>query len=331
MEDEEEVAISSDDHEAKKLKRTVKPLPPELEKVTTSNMKTIIHCALETYRQGNDLVEHVLAQYAEFQVEEGGATVPRKIDLQKDLNLCQLRRFCRHTLGLRVTASSTKHACRRAIALAISFEAELHQHGLHPRSAETRARNTLLRLVNVVLGSCFIDRFLELNLLKTRVDHETGNMVPDFWEEATTVYNDFADNDDGQLHIVNNSNDPDLKTLLLMEVEPINLVDADSLTADMMQKKIMTLLKIRRTMKENMEVSGTHSHTPLNFLDMAMNKTKGGRMLNRVGVYYFYVRASEYNELIDAAFQPFLSGEHKVCRPHVHVIFIDLSHRLHLL
>jgi hypothetical protein len=79
----------------------------------------------------------------------------------------------------------------------------------------------------------------------------------------------------------------------------------------MMQKKVMPLLKIRRTMKDNMEVSGIHSHTPLNF-GRNHEKTKGGRMLNRVGVYYFFVRASEYNELIDAAFQPFLSGDHKV-------------------
>jgi hypothetical protein len=60
-----------------------------------------------------------------------------------------------------------------------------------------------------------------------------------------------------------------------------------------------------------MQVSGTHSHTPLNFLDVAINKTKGGRMFHRLGVYYFYIRASEYDALIDAAFEPFLSEDHK--------------------
>jgi hypothetical protein len=136
-------------------------------------MKSIIHCSLEAYKLGNDLVEHVFAQCAEFQIEDNGVGVTRTIDFQKDLNLCQLRRFCRHRLGLRVTASFTKHACRRAIPLVIYFESELHQHGLYPRSSENRARNTLLRVVNVVLGSLFIDRFLQLNLLKNRVDHET--------------------------------------------------------------------------------------------------------------------------------------------------------------
>jgi hypothetical protein len=82
----------------------------------------------------------------------------------------------------------------------------------------------------------------------------------------------------------------------MMEAESVNLVDADNLTVDMMMKKVMTLLKIRRVMQENMQVSGTHSHSPLNFMDVSMNKTKSDRMLNRVGVYYFYVRTLEYNE-----------------------------------
>jgi hypothetical protein len=73
MENEEAVAVSSEfDHESKLLKRTVKPLPPELGKVNTNNMGTIIHCALETYKQGNDLVEHVLVQYAEIRIEDNG-------------------------------------------------------------------------------------------------------------------------------------------------------------------------------------------------------------------------------------------------------------------
>jgi hypothetical protein len=113
------------------------------------------------------------------------------------------------------------------------------------------------------------------------------------------------------LGITDNTNDDDLKILLAEEEDDINLIDAENLTPTMCQKKIMMLLKIRRLMKENMQVSGTHSHTPLNFLDVAINKTKGGRMFHRLGVYYFYIRASEYDALIDAAFEPFLSEDHK--------------------
>ena len=56
-----------------------------------------------------------------------------------------------------------------------------------------------------------------------------------------------------------------------------------------------------------MQASGTHSSRLLDYLDIAINNTKGGRMLNHIGVYYFYLRAEEYSDMIDAVFQPFLS------------------------
>jgi hypothetical protein len=299
-----------DHHEAKKLKRTVKPLPPELEQFPKDKMQTI-HCSLEVYKVGDEMVEESLAQYVDVEViDNNGQPSTKRIDFHKDLNLCQLRRFCRR-LGLRHTASSNKHACRKAIAHAILFEKGLSENGLHPRSSEIRARNTLLRLVNVVLGHCFVDRFLAINDLKSRMDHETGQMVKNFWQDAAECYNDFSDNDDGQLHIIDNTNDVDLAVLLAEEEDEINLIDAEHLSPAMLQKKVMTLIKIRRVLKDNMSVSGTHSHTPLNFLDVAINKTKGGRMFHRLGVYYFYIRATEYDELIDATFQPGLCDDHK--------------------
>ena len=60
-----------------------------------------------------------------------------------------------------------------------------------------------------------------------------------------------------------------------MEESNINLQDSDNLSADVIKKKIHTMIKIRRNIQENMEVSGTHSHTPLDFLDVAMPKVDG--------------------------------------------------------
>jgi hypothetical protein len=51
MEDEGEVAVSSElEPDAKKPKRTVNPLPPELEKVNTNNMKSILHYSLDALK-----------------------------------------------------------------------------------------------------------------------------------------------------------------------------------------------------------------------------------------------------------------------------------------
>ena len=168
----------------------------------------------------------------------------------------------------------------------------MKKNGLHPRSTEAWARNTLLRLVNVIFSSCFIDRFLSLNDAKSRMDHETGQLCKNFWEDAAECHNDFDDINNSELLIINNNNDDDFDALMKREVILVNLEDADNMTAETLCKKVMTMIKVRRAIKQNMQVSGTHSNRVLDFLDVvdvAINKTKGARMLNRLGVYYFYI------------------------------------------
>ncbi len=65
----------------------------------------------------------------------------------------------------------------------------------------------------------------------------------------------------------------------------------------------MDLFKIRRKMKENMTVSGTHDSDAWNFVECAMSGTTSG--FTKVAVYYFYQRC-EANSDIDTFFQPFL-------------------------
>jgi hypothetical protein len=175
------------DSEAKS-KRTMKPLPPELENFPPEKINEI-HCAVEVYKQGSETLEKSLAQYVDISITTDGVISTRRVDLHKDLNLCQLRRFCKR-LGIKQTGSSTKHGCRRAIAHHKDYHIELSKHGLHPQTTETLTRNTLMRMVNVVFNSHFIDRFIRLNDLKRRVDHETGQMVKDFLRTppfATTI------------------------------------------------------------------------------------------------------------------------------------------------
>ena len=67
-------------------------------------------------------------------------------------------------------------------------------------------------------------------------------------------------------------------------------------------KKILYLFRIRRKMKENMTVSGTHNSDPWNFVECAMTGVRG---FTKVAVYYFY-KQREANGDIDSCFQPFL-------------------------
>ena len=79
--------------EVKKPKRMIKPLPPELENMGSDQLCNI-HCAVEVYNKGSETVEQNVAQYVEVQVSSDDMTITKRINLQHDLNLCQLRHFC---------------------------------------------------------------------------------------------------------------------------------------------------------------------------------------------------------------------------------------------
>jgi hypothetical protein len=83
----------------------------------------------------------------------------------------------------------------------------------------------------------------------------------------------------------------------------INLLNVDQVTTEAFRKKILDLFKIRRKMKQNMNISGTHDNEVWNFVEAAMIGYDTG--FTKVAVYYFYVRC-EQTLGIDSAFQPFL-------------------------
>jgi hypothetical protein len=85
--------------------------------------------------------------------------------------------------------------------------------------------------------------------------------------------------------------------------DEINLLEVDQFTTEAFRKKILDLFKIRRKMKQNMSVSGTHDNEVWNFVEAAMVGFDTG--FTKIAVYYFYVRC-EQTLGIDSAFQPFL-------------------------
>jgi hypothetical protein len=113
------------------MKRVVKPLPLGLDVVSSGNLSKI-YCAVEVYTKGNETKEALLAQYVDTEVSEDSITKQVRIDLKKDLNLCQLRRFCRQ-IGVKQTSACNKDACRQAIAMLITYEEGLKKTGLLPQ------------------------------------------------------------------------------------------------------------------------------------------------------------------------------------------------------
>lgn len=70
------------------------------------------------------------------------------------------------------------------------------------------------------------------------------------------------------------------------------------------RNKVLSLFKMRRTIQENMSVSGTHNHVVWDFVEGALQK-KGSSGVTKIALYYFYMRCEEVAD-IDSHFQPFL-------------------------
>ncbi len=84
-------------------------------------------------------------------------------------------------------------------------------------------------------------------------------------------------------NVNNKKNDFDM---LLQEKDiAIDLKDASSMTAELLQKKVITNMKICWPVKQNMHVSRTHSTWVLDLLNVAIDKAKGGQMLNWLWAY----------------------------------------------
>ena len=123
--------------------------------------------------------------------------------------------------------------------------------------------------------------------------------------------------------------DDDIHLEQLVEDQEINLSVVSQLTTDAFWNKITKLFKMRRVMKQNMTVSGTHDSDPWNFVESAMS-SKGSSGITKILLYYFYMRCEEIPG-IDASFQPFLDpafvGDSVACLSEDAAMTSSLSHQ----
>jgi len=140
-----------------------------------------------------------------------------------------------------------------------------------------------------------LDSFLALNDSKATVDHETGEMPHDFWDDVVETMNGSDDDDSSALQLViEEAND------YCGEIKSIDLRDFNQMTCSAIMKKVNQLLKVRKEMKKNMTISGEHDNNPYNFVEITMkNVGKGG--LSVLGCHYFYTRC-ESNPEVDVCF-----------------------------
>lgn len=208
--------------------RAMKPLPESLKEFLIKDMDKV-HCEIVLVKMdpNSSPTEVNLAQYIDIGFQ--------RIDLnaKKDLVADQIRKLCRN-VGCKGTHSASHGKCQKALATLKTYQNVLREKGVHAGIIEARALNSLLKAINVVFGSDFFDRFLNLNGPRDRRDHKTDNMPSDFWKDAADHYNlsDFdADDDDKYTLVVPNIANPAFDDLQELLRDPqIDLHNADPIS-----------------------------------------------------------------------------------------------------
>jgi hypothetical protein len=273
--------------EAPTKKRKTKELPERLCQLTETNFRSVVKFRLETdpHEKGEANVAYKVA----FDDNDENQT----FDLDK-LTLDQLRRLCKN-IGVQYVNKCSKFQCRKAIWVLANHQQQREKDGAPVTTVADRTTNNIIRITNVIFSHNFLDSFLALNDIKTRVDHETGGLPSDFWSDVADAVNGSSEDDGSALQVIIADDDTHRSEILLMDLE-----DFDIMTSSAIRKKFNMLLKVRKEMKKNMTISGEHDNNAYNFIDVAM-KNVGSTGLAKLGCYYFYLRCEE-NPEVDVRF-----------------------------
>ena len=213
-------------------------------------------------------------------------------------NNAQLRELARN-IGLTSSSSLTKFQCRKSIAMLAENRKKERNNQVEYVSNTQKSLNSLCRAINIVFSPLF--RFCSLNDKKDRTDHEMKRTVSSFWSDCHDLYNDYITYDDSIHDIINTNEDDDLKELEKGGRMEVCVQDVFNWTQETFKKKIMCLLNVRKVMKTNMHLSGTHDAEPGNFVDVAKNRIRDAKLMDTAALLYFY-KLAEFHPELDATF-----------------------------
>ena len=259
-------------------KRKVKDLPDSFSGLTEFNFRHVLKTRIETDPKETG---EVVVAYA-VELEDG------QVDLTT-LNLDQQWKFCKK-VGIQYINNCLNFQCRKALSVLAHFLEGREKDGEF-LSPVDRTDTNIIRLSNIIFGHEFIDSFLSLNDAKNRVDHETGGMPGNFWNDVSDAMNGANEDDSCALCLVVKEDDP-----CEDKICEVHLNQFDSMMADAIKKKINKLMKMRAQVQKNMTLSGEHDSDSYNFIEVAM-KTVGKSGLGVLGCYYFFKRCDERPEV----------------------------------
>jgi hypothetical protein len=214
-----------------------------------------------------------------------------EINLERELNLDQLRALCRK-VGCNYVNSKSKFACRKALYIMHSFNERMQRDGTVALTADERMTNNIVRITNVIFSNDFLDPFLSLNDIKSRADHESGNIPKQFWTDVSDAFNCPDEEDNTASQLIIDDEDPHASELKELEIEMF-----DTMSSEVIKKKVFAMLKVRKQVQQNMVQSGEHDNDAYNFMDVAIKKSATGQSLTKLGCYYFFIRCENHKEV----------------------------------
>jgi hypothetical protein len=161
--------------------------------------------------------------------------------------------------------------------------------------AEKVRTSSFLRLVNAISAPSHVRDFLQSNDRKARADHETGTTNKRYYQNLTDRYNDTEEDNDDILLIQFN----DVDDGIAEEGAAYDLAKFTHKSTVEVRKMTRLLIKGRKVIRDNMDVSGTHSSDPWEFSDVAVKKIGG---LAAFELVYFYRFCDDHNNEIDSSF-----------------------------
>ena len=206
---------------ASKKARKAKDLPEGLASLTELTFRKALKARLET--DSKESGEVMVAYEVGLNGEEG------VIDLTK-LTLDQLRKFSKN-VGVQYVNNCSKFQCRKALWVLAKYQEQRERSGASIAVSD-KTTNNIIRLTNIIFSHEFLDFFLELNDAKGRVNHETGDMPKNFWEDVSDAMNGSDDDDDIALQCVIEDEDEHYA-----EIKLVDLTDFDLMSSAAIKKR----------------------------------------------------------------------------------------------
>ena len=229
--------------------------------------------------------------------EKGGNLCDQDRQVVVDIRFMKLTQWRLLVKNLNISALQNKGKAQIRFGLGqAQIQGAAFDKGESQRAKAEKMRTSgFMRLVNAISAPSHVSDFLRSNDRKVRADHETGTTNKRYYQALSDRYNDTEEDNDDILLIQFAHVDNEIAN----EGPSFDLSKFSHKTTVEIRKIVRLLIKGRKKIKDNINVSGTHSSDPWEFSDVAVKHIGG---LAAFELVYFFRFCEEHNDEIDSSF-----------------------------